>query len=37
MKVFLLRRRWLLLVLALRLAGARILAACLPVVRYMGV
>ena len=30
MKVFLLRRRWLLLALALLLAGAMILAACLP-------
>lgn len=30
MKVFLLRRRWLLL------AGAMILAACLPEVLYMG-
>ena len=36
MKVFLLRRRWLLLALALLLAGAMILAACLPVVLYMG-
>lgn len=36
MKVFLLRRRWLLLVLALLLAGAMILAACLPEVLYMG-
>jgi hypothetical protein len=36
MKVFLLRRRWLLLALALLLAGAMILAACLPEVLYMG-
>lgn len=35
MKVFLLRRRWLLLALALLLAGAMILAACLPEVLYM--
>ena len=34
MKVFLLR--WLLLALALLLAGAMILAACLPEVLYMG-
>ena len=37
MKVFLLRRRWLLLALALLLAGAMILAACLPEVLYLGV
>lgn len=36
MKVFLLRRRWLLLALALLLAGAMILAACLPEVLYTG-
>ena len=36
MMVFLLRRRWLLLALALLLAGAMILAACLPEVLYMG-
>ena len=36
MKVFLLRRRWLLLALALLLAGAMILAACLPEVLYLG-
>ena len=36
MKVFLLRRRWLLLALALLLAGAMILAACLPEVLYRG-
>lgn len=36
MKVFLLRKRWLLLALALLLAGAMILAACLPEVLYMG-
>ena len=36
MKVFLLRRRWLLLALALLLAGAMILAAGLPVVLFWG-
>lgn len=36
MKVFLLRKRWLLAALALLLAGVMILAACLPEVLYMG-